>query len=93
MGAFTRLGRKPEFVELRSLNRSDGTFSYIVFRMPSGRDMMLTDNGYHVLVRVEGRAYDAYTGASGMPWGEYVSRLGARSGIVQKVVEAMTEAP
>jgi len=55
--------------------------------------MMLTDNGYHVLVRMNGRAYDAYTGAAGMPWAEYLSRLGARSEITQKVIEAMMEAP
>ena len=91
--AFTRLGSKPELVELRTRSQSNDTFSYIVFRMPSGRDMMLTDNGYHVLVRMDGRAYDAYTGAAGMPWAEYLSRLGARSEIIQKVVEAVTEAP
>jgi hypothetical protein len=91
--AFTQLGRKPELVELRTPNQSADEFSYIVFKMPSGRDMMLSNNGYHVLVRMDGRAYDAYTGAAGMPWAEYLSRLGSRWEITQKVVESMTEAP
>jgi hypothetical protein len=85
--AFTRLGGKPEFVELST------EADYVMFKMPSGRDMNLTHTGYHVLVRMNGRAYDAYTGAAGMPWAEYWSRLGARSEITQKVVEAMKEAP
>ncbi len=89
--AFTRLGGEPELVELGT--QSTRKFSYIMFKIPSGRDMMLTDNGYHVLVRMNGRAYDAYTGAAGMPWAEYMSRLGARSEITQKVIEAVTEAP
>lgn len=89
--AFTRLGGEPEWVELRAVSEQKST--YILFKMPSGRDMMLTDNGYHLLVRMNGRAYDAYTGAAGMPWAEYMSRLGSRWEITQKVVEAVTEAP
>jgi hypothetical protein len=91
--AFTRLGGKPEFVELRTRILSAEKSSYIAFKMPSGRDMMLSDNGYHVLVRMNGRAYDAYTGASGMPWAEYLGRLGVRSELSQKVVETVMEAP
>jgi hypothetical protein len=83
--AFTQLGRKPELVQLRT--RSAEEVPFIAFKMPSGRDMMLTDNGYHVLVRMDGRAYDAYTGAMGMSWAEYMSRLGARSEITQQVVK------
>jgi len=89
--AFTQLGRKPELVELWTDPPSK--FPYIAFKLPNGRDMRLTETGYHVLVRMEGRAYDAYTGAAGMPWAEYLSRLGARSEITQKVIEALPEAP
>jgi hypothetical protein len=89
--AFSRLGGKPELVELRALSEEE--YTYVVFKMANGRDMMLTNNGYHVLVRMNGRAYDAYTGAAGMPWAEYLSRLGSRWEITQKVVEAVTEAP
>jgi hypothetical protein len=88
---FTRLGGKPEFVELETRSRIN--FPYIMFRMPSGLDMNLSRNGYHVLVRMDGRAYDAYTGAAGMPWAEYLDRLGARSEITQKVVESLRVAP
>lgn len=89
--AFTRLGGKPEFVELET--RSRLKFPYIMFKMPNGLDMNVSRNGYHVLVRMDGRAYDAYTGAAGMPWADYLGRLGARSEITHKVVEAVTEVP
>jgi hypothetical protein len=89
--AFTRLGGKPEFVVLQTQPVEE--VPYIMFKMPSGQDMNLTQNGYHVLVRMNGRAYDAYTGVVGMPWAEYLSRLGARSDITQKVVGAVTEIP
>jgi len=85
--AFTQLGRQPEFVKLTT--KAD----YLMLKLPDGRDMNLTHTGYHVLVRMDGRAYDAYTGAAGMPWAEYWSRLGARAEITQKVIEALPEAP
>jgi len=89
--AFTQLGHKLELVQLRT--QSAEHYPFIAFKMPDGRDMMLTDNGYHVLVRMNGRAYDAYTGAMGMPWTEYSSRVGARSNIIQAVIQALPEVP
>ncbi len=89
--AFLRLGGRPEFVELRNVDPL--RFPYISFRMVDGRDMRLTTNGYHVVVRMGGRAYDAYTGAAGMPWAEYLGRLGTRSELTQKVVDVVVEAP
>ncbi|ATB29918.1 hypothetical protein MEBOL_003373 [Melittangium boletus DSM 14713] len=88
--AFTRLGGRPEFVELRTVSARD--FPYMLFKMPNGRESMMTETGYHVVVRMNGRAYDAYTGATGLPWAEYMSRLGARSDITQTVVESVTGA-
>lgn len=85
--AFTQLGGKPEFVELTT------EAEYIVFKMPGGRDMRLTETGYHVLVRMNGRAYDAYTGASGMPWAEYMNRVGSYLALKQTVVDTITRAP
>ena len=85
--AFTQLGGKPEFVQLST--RSQGEFEYIMFKLANGRDASISHTGYHVLVRMQGRAYDAYTGAAGMPWAEYLSRLGARSEITEKVVETV----
>ena len=89
--AFTHLGGRPEFVELRNVQRL--RFPYISFKMVDGRDMRLTTNGYHVVVRMGGRVYDAYTGAAGMPWAEYLSRLGTRSELTQTVGTVITEAP
>ncbi|ATB34827.1 hypothetical protein CYFUS_000234 [Cystobacter fuscus] len=85
--AFTQLGGKPEFVELTTKTH------FIMFKMPGGRDMRLTETGYHVLVRMNGRAYDAYTGSAGMPWAEYMSRAGSRLEIKQTVVDTITRAP
>jgi hypothetical protein len=85
--AFTRLGGRPEFVQLTT--RAE----HMVFRMPGGKDMMLTDASFHVVVRLNGRAYDAFTGAAGMPWTEYFGRLGAYSPIIQKVAENTVRQP
>ena len=89
--AFTQLGGKPELVRLTT--RDPNKYEYIVIKMMDGRDLNVSQTGYHVLVRMNGRAYDAYTGAVGMPWAEYLSRLGARSDIVQTVIEALPETP
>lgn len=89
--AFTQLGGKPEFVELTTQDRN--MVDYIVFKMVDGRDLNVSHTGYHVLVRMNGRAYDAYTGVAGMPWAEYLRRLGARSDITQRVIEALPETP
>jgi|GEM_PF-1429928 len=89
--AFTQLGRKPELVVLTTRNRE--IVDYIIFKMPEGRDLNVSRNGYHVLVRMNDRAYDAYTGVAGMPWAEYLRRLGAQSEIIQTVIEALPETP
>ena len=60
----------------------------IVFRLANGKDAHVANAGLHVLVRMNGRAYDAYTGAAGLPWAEYMGRLGAFTPIVGKVVES-----
>jgi hypothetical protein len=89
--AFTQLGGKPEFVQLTTDNR--GRFGYIVFKLANGQEASLSHTGYHVLVRMQGRAYDAYTGAAGMPWAEYLSRLGTHSAVTGKVVETVARVP
>ena len=85
--AFTRLGGKPEFVQLTAKTE------HILFEMPGGKDMRLTDTGYHVVVRMGGRAYDAYTGAAGLPWAEYMNRLVSRFAITQRVAETTVRLP
>lgn len=60
----------------------------IVFRLENGKDARVADAGLHVLVRMNGIAYDAYTGAAGLPWADYLSRLGAFTSIIEKVVES-----
>jgi hypothetical protein len=85
---FTRLGGKPEYVELTTRVSNKKVDVHIVFRLANGKDARVADAGLHVLVRMNGRAYDAYTGASGVPWAEYMSRLGAQVPIIEKVVES-----
>ena len=89
--AFTQLGGKPEFVQLTTQPREK--VPYIMFKLMNGQDVNLSHNGYHVLVRMQGRAYDAYTGAAGMPWAEYLRRLGARSEITEEVIETVAGVP
>ncbi|WP_232293399.1 hypothetical protein [Stigmatella aurantiaca] len=85
---FNRLGGKPEYIELTTRVANERVDLHIVFQLANGKDARVADTGLHVLVRMNGRAYDAYTGASGLPWAEYMSRLGAQVPIIEKVVES-----
>jgi hypothetical protein len=88
-GAFMQLGGKPEYIRLTTLADETGKRAgYIVFRMADGRDLRVTERGVHVVVRMKDRVYDAFTGAGGLPWQEYISRLGARTPILDEVVSA-----
>ncbi|ATB34605.1 hypothetical protein CYFUS_000012 [Cystobacter fuscus] len=89
--AFTQLGGKPEFVQLTTEHWE--SVGYIVFKQGNGNEASISHTGYHVLVRMQGRAYGAYTGAAGMPWAEYMSRLGAHSAITEKVVNTTARVP
>jgi hypothetical protein len=84
---FARLGGGPEYVRLVTV--ADGTgrrAGAMVFRMADGRDKSVSETGFHVVVRMRDRAYDAFTGAGGLPWQEYMRRLGARTPIQDEVV-------
>ena len=85
---FTWLGGKPEYVELTARVSNERVHTEMVFRLANGKDAHVSNAGLHVLVRMNGRAYDAYTGAAGLPWAGYMSRLGAFTPIVEKVVES-----
>jgi hypothetical protein len=86
--AFTQLGGRPEYVELTTQVSNKRVYIDIVFRLETGKDARVADAGLHILVRMNGRAYDAYTGASGLPWAEYMNRIGAFTPIIEKVVES-----
>ncbi|WP_225414607.1 hypothetical protein [Stigmatella hybrida] len=85
---FTRLGGKPEYVELTAQVADRRAYVEIVFRLANGKDAHVSKAGLHVLVRMNGRGYDAYTGAAGLPWADYMSRLAALAPIAVKVVES-----
>ena len=87
--AFMQLGGKPEYVRLTTLVDETGKRAgYMVFKMTDGRDLRVTERGFHVVVRMKDRIYDAFTGAGGLSWQEYMSRLGARTPIMDEVVSA-----
>ncbi len=86
---FMQLGGQPEYVRLTTAADETGKRAgYMVFKMADGRDLRVTDRGFHVVVRMKDRIYDAFTGAGGLPWQEYMSRLGARTPIMDDVVSA-----
>ncbi|WP_224240259.1 hypothetical protein [Hyalangium gracile] len=86
---FTRLGGKPEYVRLTTVADETGNRAgFMVFKMADGRDLGVTELGVHVVVRMKDRIYDAFTGAGGLSWQEYMSRLGARTPILDEIVSA-----
>jgi hypothetical protein len=86
--AFSQLGGRPEYVELTTQVSNKRVYVDLVFRLANGKDAQVANTGFHVLVRMNDRAYDAFTGASGLPWAEYLGRLGAFTPIIEKVVES-----
>jgi hypothetical protein len=87
--AFTQLGGKPEYVKLITVMDETGKRAgFMSFKMVDGRDLSVSEVGFHVVVRMKDRVYDTFTGAGGLPWQEYMSRLGARTAIVDEVVSA-----
>jgi hypothetical protein len=86
---FTQLGGKPEYVRLTTVaDETEKRAGYMLFRMADGRDLRVTELGFQVVVRMKDRIYDAFTGAGGLSWQEYMSRLGARTPIMDEVVSA-----
>jgi hypothetical protein len=79
--ALVKFGAKAEYIAFRERRGN-----YLVFDLPDGTKPTLTRNGYHVVVRVGERVYDAFTGPAGMKMAEYMSRLHARSGFDWSVV-------
>jgi hypothetical protein len=65
----SRLGARAEYLAIKS------EWDYPVFRLLDGREKTLSHSGYHVVVRVEGMIYDAYTGPTGMKLADYLSRI------------------
>lgn len=86
---FAQLGGRPEYVRLITVADTTGRRAgAMVFRMADGRDLSVSETGFHVVVRMQDRVYDAFTGAGGLLWQEYMSRLGARTPILAEAVSA-----
>jgi hypothetical protein len=78
---FKRIGGKPEFVAFKAKN-----WDYLTLDLPDGSNVAVTQNGYHVVVRLGARIYDAFTGPAGMEAQVYMSRLRAPFGYATEVV-------
>lgn len=68
----TQMGQKPEYLGIQS------TWRYVLYQPPDGKEQTITRTGYHVVVKVGDRVFDAYTGPAGMKVTEYLSRLSTR---------------
>lgn len=78
---FKRIGGKPEFIAFKAKN-----WDFLTLDLPDGTNVTLTQNGYHVVVRLGTRIYDAFTGPAGMEAQAYMSRLHAPFGYAAEVV-------
>jgi hypothetical protein len=54
--------------------------------LPDGTSPGITKNGYHVVVKLGDRIYDAFTGPAGMKAADYMANLHARHGYTEKVL-------
>jgi predicted oxidoreductase len=66
--AFTQLGGKPEYVRLMTVMDETGRRAgFMVFQMADGRDLRMSERGFHIVVRMKDRIYDAFTVLVGSP--------------------------
>ncbi len=79
--AFIRFGTRAEYVAFKARN-----YNYMSFDLPDGTSPAITQSGYHVVVRVGDRLYDAFTGPAGLTMADYMARLHARYGYDWSVV-------
>jgi hypothetical protein len=78
---FRKIGGQPVFIELRAKQ-----YNYMSLDLPDGTSPGITKSGYHIVVRLGDRIYDAFTGPGGMAASDYMSRLHARFGYTEKVL-------
>lgn len=81
--AFSQLGRKPEYLAFRATN---GVRDYMVFELTTGKQVPVSQTGYHVAIRLDGMVYDAYTGPAGMKLNDYLTRLHALGTVTWEIV-------
>jgi hypothetical protein len=67
--ALSKLGSKAEYLAIRA------NWDHPMFKMADGTEKVMSLNGNHFIVRVEGMVYDAYTGAAGMRLDAYLARI------------------
>lgn len=67
--ALSKLGAKAEYLAIRA------GWDHPMFKLADGTEKVMSFNGNHFVVRVEGMVYDAYTGTAGMRLDAYLARI------------------
>ncbi len=70
---FTALGTAPRYLRVTSTESEVLAFE-VTAGVPAST-VQVSDNNYHVAVRVGSRIYDAFTGPKGLTTSEYVGRM------------------
>jgi hypothetical protein len=70
---FTALGRAPQYLRLTSTESEVLAFE-VTAGVPTST-VQISNNNYHVAVRVGSRIYDAFTGPKGLTESEYLGRV------------------
>jgi hypothetical protein len=70
---FTALGRAPQYLRVTSTESEVLAFE-VTAGVPTST-VQISNNNYHVAVRIGSRIYDAFTGPRGLTESEYVGRL------------------
>jgi len=79
---FQRLGGSPTYIRFMTVGSTRGSnlIGFEVRAGDPGSARMITAQFMHVVVKVQDRVYDAWTGAEGLPWSDYLARLSVSPG-------------
>lgn len=86
-----KLGQRPEFIRFK-VEGDSGLLSFSnVSRGAVTNTYQVATTGTHFAVKLEDRVIDAYTGLSGLPLNEYMTRLGTsgQSRVFYKMVDSL----
>ncbi len=85
-----KLGQRPEFIRF-SVRGESGLLSFSeASKTGAPKAYQVAVTGNHLAVKLEGKIIDAYTGLAGLPFDEYMKRLGT-SGVSQVLYEVVKE--
>lgn len=85
-----KLGQRPEFIRFRVQGQSTLLSFNEASKAGAPKTYQVAVTGNHLAVKLEGKIIDAYTGLAGLPFTEYMKRLGT-SGASQVLYEVVKE--